>query len=172
MSNKFKTDFGVYLTKALFFEVAFPKDYVQFTLKNEDHLGYPSLKRLFLETEDPSGYTLAVTYLDGWEHFCKLSECPWFQPYWTAWTQELEVSMRANALLRLIEESKNKNSKSYVELNRMLLNKGWVLPEERTSHRKRGAPTKQEVKDAAKEMAFKSQILDEDADRVFGGKVN
>jgi len=161
----FKNDSGTWYTKALFYETTLAdKSTVVFTLKDDDHMGFPSLYRLYMECADPTGYMCATTHLGGWEHWLKLKECDWFREKLERWNEELEVMLRANALARLVKESKNSGSKNYVEINKLLLNRGWVLSDE--GKRKRGAPTKQDIKDAAMDIATRNKDLDEDFLRI------
>lgn len=169
----FKNSQGTFFTKTLFFETNVgDKDKIVYTLKNEDHNGYPSLKKLLFDTEDLTGYTLAVNHLGGWDHLLKLLELDWFKVYWDSWISELEVKIRAEALLRLNKESKNKDSRAYVELNKFMLNKGWILPEDRKPQKKRGAPTKAEIIGAAITIAQEDETLASDLRRVTQTTLN
>lgn len=68
-------------TKQLFFEMADPpRDNVLYTLKDEDHQGFPSIKRLYVDLEDQSEYLFATTYFASWYHFKRLAEISWFKP--------------------------------------------------------------------------------------------
>lgn len=164
----FKNDSGTWYTKALFYETTLAdKSTVVFTLKDEDHMGYPSLYRLYMECDDPTGYLCAITHLGGWEHWLKLKECDWFKEKLDRWNEELEVKLRAYALMRLVKEASNVGSKNYTEINKMLLNRGWILDE--GGKRKRGAPSKQEIKDAANDIAVRNKTLNEDYLRVVKG---
>jgi len=169
----FKNDSGTFYTKSLFFETNVgDRDCVIYTLKNEDYKGYKSLKRLYFETRDITGYTLANKYLGGWDHFLKLREIDWFNSYWDKWEKEFEVMLRAESLVRLLDESKNKDSKNYVDLNKFMLQKGWVPPEDRKPVKKRGAPSKAEVMEAATLIAIEDETLASDLRRVVKGTYN
>jgi hypothetical protein len=182
----FKNSSGVFFTKALFFETS-PGDRtnVVYTLKTEDHEGFPSLKRLYMESNDPSGYVCATRFLGGWEHWLKLRECPWFMDHLSVWEQELEVKLRAEALNRLMVVATNPESKAFLEVNKLLLNKGWLTPEDRAAmlvsaqregkvdKRKVGRPSKDEIKREAFALFEKANEIDDDFERlVTGGKAN
>lgn len=171
--SKFRNSNGAYYTKSLFYEtnVVDPSLSV-YTLKAEDHKGYPSLKRLWFETGDITGYKLSQAHLENWEHLCKLKECQWFIEYWDAWEREFEIKLRSEALVNLTTEAKNKESKSYVELNKFLLNRGWVLPEDKKPTRKRGAPSKAEVREQAIHLARDDETVASDLLRVTKGTFN
>jgi hypothetical protein len=163
LSNPFKNITGSFYTKALFYETTMAdKATVVYTLKDEDHKGFPSLYRLYLETRDPTEYLFANKYLGGWKHWQELCECTWFAPYVARWRQELELSIKAEALSRLLEESENTLSKKYVDVNRYLLEKGWV-EKESTS---KGRPSKQQVKDEAVRLAKESSQVEDDFARL------
>ena len=166
MTNKFKTEQGRRLTKGLFFETTLAdKSTVLYTLKEEDHMGYPSLKRLYLETGDPTEYRFATSYLDSWDHWLELCKCSWFQDHLNLWRQELEVKIKGAALYRIIEESENDLSKSRFAANKFLLEGGWKPKDEGTKNR-RGRPSKQEIREAAAEMAQDKDLLDQAFERV------
>ena len=93
---------------------------------------YKSLKRLFLETNDPTGYTLATMYLDGWEHLQRL-QAGVLKDLWPVWEDEMEVKLKSAGLRTVFEKASEGN----VDCAKFLTNKGWVK-------RKAGAPTKDE----------------------------
>ena len=169
----FKNESGTFYTKSLFFETnTIDKEKSVYTLKDEDHKGLPSLKRLFFETGDVTGYTLATNHLGGWDHFLKLRELSWFNEYWDHWVKEFEVKMRAESLVRLHNVAKDSNNKDYVGLNKFFLEKGWILPEERRSLKRRGAPSKAQIREAAMEIATEDQMLVSDLLRVTQTTLN
>lgn len=161
--NNFKNSTGSFYTKGLFYEMTLAdKSTVVYTLKDEDHKGYPSLYRLYLEARDPTEYTFANKYLGGWAHWANLCECSWFQPYLERWRLELELSIKAESLARLLEESENTLSKKYVDVNRYLLEKGWVEKEKST----KGRPSKQQIKNEATRLAKESTQIEDDFNRL------
>lgn len=103
--NKFRNSQNNLLTQKLFYERtrASDRSRVLYTLKERDHKGYPSLKRLYLETGDPTEYLFATTYLDGWEHWKLLSQAKWFQKYFKGWREELRVRKEASYTHQLEE---------------------------------------------------------------------
>ena len=160
---------GGLLLKAIFFEETLSdKTNVVYTLKNHDHLGYPSLYRLYMETDDPTEYDFAVKYLDGWEHWVRLCENTWFKPYVTAWRKELEVRNRARALKNIKDVASSSSNPNSYQANKFLVSGGW---KEAGPKRRAGQPSKDEVKAEAKRLAEISQTLDEDFERITG-KVN
>lgn len=156
-----KSGAGKLLTRGLFYETALSKDTVRYTLKNQDHMGFPSLRRLYLETDDPSEYDFATTHLDGLDHWDQLCQCRWFEPFLKAWRRELDLRQKARALLRIKEEAQS-GSKNSFAANKYLLERGW----EGDEPKRRGRPTKAEVRAAATEEAQATRRLDDDLQRI------
>lgn len=162
--NPFRGEYGRRYLKALFFETTLAdKSTVVYTLKDHDHEGYPSLYRLYMEMKDPTEYLFANKYLDGWSHWQELCECSWFQPYLSRWRLELELYIKAKALVKLLEEAEHPEGKNYFNVNKYLLERGWKDKDTPG----RGRPSKQQVKDAALELAKEQERIDTDADRIL-----
>ena len=72
--SKFKDKQGKWLTQALFLEMGY-KPQAIFTLDDEDkeynNKLYPSLKKLYLESDDPTEYKVSQ-HLGGWNHWKRL----------------------------------------------------------------------------------------------------
>jgi hypothetical protein len=162
--NKFKNTSGAYLTLSLFYETSREPNQVLYTLKDRDHLGYPSLYRLYMETNDPTEYQFAIRHLDSWAHWLRISTAAWFKEYVTAWRKELELRTRSEALL-LIRAVAGSEGKEAFQANKYLLNGMW---KEKDPARRRGAPSKQEIREAANEMVTADQILTNDLERIKG----
>lgn len=162
-SNSFKGTSGRRYLKGLFFETTLAdKSSVLYTLKEKDHEGYPSLYRLYMECKDPTEYRFATTYLDGWSHWEELCQCTWFQPHLEQWRRELEIRMKSECLLRIMDEADNPLSKDRLRANTYLLEKGWAKP----TKNMRGRPSKQEIKEAATEMAREQEQISSDFERL------
>src|SRR3990167_1337022 len=94
--NPFKNASGARLTQALFYEeTGADKSSVIYTLKDQDHEGFPSLYRLYIEMEDILEYEFANKYLDNWSHWEWLTQAGWFKPYVLRWRKELELKIRS-----------------------------------------------------------------------------
>ena len=162
-SSKFRNKQGVLYTRALFLEqqdIMSEDNAILYTLKNHDHRGYPSLKRLYLQEEDPTEYRFACRYFDSWDHWLKLLEAPWFKPYISAWRQELELKLRAEGLSRILAEARDDKSKGALRANEFLVNKGWQEKAEK------GRPSKEEKARHLKEEADLNRRILEDAVRL------
>lgn len=158
--NKFRNGAGARYLRALFFETTpADKSTVLYTLKDSDHEGYPSLYLLYMASEDLLEYDFANTYLDGWEHWQMLCECPWFEPYVTRWRQELELVVRSKALARLRQDA-DSDSRSSAASNRFLLERGWI------DKPQKGRPTKASVKAETQRQAAIKKSVQDDYDRM------
>lgn len=160
--TEFKSTTGSFLTQALFIEqnTFEGKAGVKYTLKNHDHKGFPSLKRLYFEIDDPTEYKVATTYFDGWEHWLHLCELVWFKPLVTAWRAEMAVKRASEGLERVITEIRS-GGKSSLPAARFLLSNGWLSTD--SSKKKVGRPKKEDVKS----RAGLTDEVEEDARRVL-----
>lgn len=153
------------LLKGLFFETTLAdKTGVMYTLKDEDHLGYPSLGRLYLDMEDPTEYNFAIAYLESWTHWEQLLACNWFRPFIERWRRELDVKLKSKALAEIKTEARNGGKNSFTA-NRYLLERGWELKEPGAA--KRGRPSKEEIAKATDELLREKSLLEEDFNRVM-----
>ncbi len=162
------TDFRIHTgqrkLRGLFYETTLAdKAGVVYTLKDRDHEGYPSLYRLYMEADDPTEYTFAVANLDSWDHWEMLCKCSWFKPYVTRWRRELEVRAKAKALLAIKAVAASETKEAY-QANKFLVSGGWKDQDKRGA----GRPSKDEVRDAAKQLAQDATSLNDDLLRVQG----
>jgi hypothetical protein len=165
--NKFRNSGGQRYTNGLFYETTLAdKATVLYTLKDQDHKGYPSLYRLYMEQEDLTEWEFANTYLDGWEHWTMLCSSQWFKPYAERWRHELELKLKARALNSVREVAKGGGQNAYYA-NKFLLEGGWK-EKDSSSGRGRGRPKK--TKDATQEeiLALEAkQRIKDDFERVI-----
>jgi len=164
-ATKFRNNQGVYFTKGLFYEQCLgDKSSVVYTLKDQDHEGFDSLYRLYMETEDLMEWDFANAYLGGWGHWKQLCQCSWFKPYIRRWREELELKVRASALRRIKAEAKT-NSKNAYTANKFLVDGAWKTKEENKNTK--GRPSKDQINKAANEMARNQNEIDEDLERIL-----
>lgn len=169
MSNKiFKNEMGTRFLKELFFEMtSADKSNVIYTLKNEDHNGYPSLYRIYMSYEDPTEYKFAIDNLADWEHWERLCECTWFKPYIDKWRREAEIRQKSRALSRVLEEAES-GSRDALNANKYLLEKKWI----EKPINQRGRPSKDEIRENAYDILKQEKYtIANEAERV-GIKVN
>jgi hypothetical protein len=159
--NKFKNASGRHLLKELFFETALDKANVVYTLKDQDHLGYPSLYRLYMEANDPTEYRFATQHLDGLRHWKALQKCTWFVPFIEAWREELDIRSKSEAVSRIRQVALS-GGKDSLTANKYLAEKGW----EKAPTNTKGRPTKDQVNKAAAQIAEDSQRVAEDLLRL------
>lgn len=166
--NIFKNSSGAHLLKSIFFEYDdITKSQAIYTLKDYDHTVdgklYPSLRRLYVELEDPTEYEFATKYLDSWSHWKKLSAASFFTEHLNDWREELSVRLRAQAVNRIKVESKS-GSKAAFQANKFLVAGQWT---EKSSPV--GRPTKEKIKSEAEKLFKESSVVDDDFDRIVGG---
>jgi hypothetical protein len=150
------------LTQSLFLEIGYDTEKAVFTLKDEDFFyeghTYPSLKKLFLATEDPTEYQFAKAYLLGWQHWLRLNKNKLLSKHFEEWREELEVALRSSAALSIIDMSSDDKG---FQAAKWVADKGWA---------KRGAgrPSKEEK---LREERVQERIEDEfsgDVVRMLG----
>lgn len=170
IKSKFKNSQGVHLLKTIFYELDDSgRPNAQYTLKPYDSefggVLYPSLRRLYVELEDPTEYLFAETYLDGWTHWKKVSSASFFQEYLKDWREELEIRLRAKALVRIKGRAEQVGSKDGLAADKILLSGGW-RPNDKSDV---GRPTKEKIQEEADKLFKERTIFDEDHERIFGG---
>lgn len=160
--SKFTNDSGARFTKSIFYEMVMAdKSTCVYTLKNEDHKGFPSLYRLYMEEEDPKEYRFANKYLQDWEHWQMLCELSWFKPLVTRWREELQLKLESEALYHIISESRAGRKESFAA-NKYLLEKGWgIKPKDSV-----GRPSKEHIKREAERMFTDNSRVLEDLNRL------
>ncbi len=146
-------------TQSLFLEVGYSPIAI-YTFKEKDHVWngvtYYSLKRLYLEMEDPTEYEFACTYLTGWTHWQRMLENKLIRKHIDEWREELEYKLRSKAAKIMIQEA----DKGSFQAAKWLLDRGWAS-------RPAGRPTKAEIE---KNLAVEKRISDDysaDVHRLF-----
>lgn len=155
--SKLKDTKGRPITQGLFLEIGYNTKFAQFTLKDEDYKYkgkvYPSLKRLYLECEDPTEYEFAYKHLLGWEHWKRLNANKILSPYFESWREELEYRLMARGVKNMIKLASNSDSFQAIK---WLSDKGW-------SEKRAGRPTKADVE---RQAAIQAKIKDEFSEDV------
>lgn len=100
--SKFKDSGGRYLTQSLFLEFQYDPTFAVFTFEDEDKeyngKKYISLKKLYLEEEDPTEYSFAKKYLCGLQHWQRMNQNKALREHFDVWREELEVLIRSDAI--------------------------------------------------------------------------
>lgn len=152
--DKMLDSMGRPLTQSLFLEIGYNLEFAIYTLKDNDHtfkgVTYPSLKRLFLECEDPTEYAFASKYLLGWNHWKRLNENSALTHHFQEWREELELKIRSQAVMDIMSQCAE-NAQGSFQAAKWLADRGW-------DKRAPGRPTKAE---AEKERRIKERIDNE-----------
>lgn len=150
---------GKLRTQSLFLELGYGAEAI-FTLKDQDHTHegkeYLSLKRLYLEFEDPTEYEFATNVLLGWKHWQRMCENKLIRKHIDDWRDELEVKLRSRAIIDAIKEAR----KGHFQAAKWVADRGW-------STRGAGRPTKAETE---RQKKIEERIDDEykgDVVRMF-----
>lgn len=157
--SQFKDKMGRYITQGLFIDFKYDETFAVYTLEDEDkeYKGnlYPSLKRLFLEMEDPTEYRFATTYLYGWDHWLAIKNNKALYAEIEKWQEELEIKIRAKGVHTMLEMSKGTNFNAAK----------WVA--DGSWHQKRGRPSKEEKERERKIRERAMEELDDESSRVI-----
>lgn len=152
-----KDSTGRYLTKALFVEYSDGAFTPIFTLKDEDLVtGEKSLRRLYMEYEDPTEGRFAREVLGSLQHWKKLCKTQWFKPHVDAWREDLEELLVSKG----VEHMKKHAPKSAVAA-KWLAERGWKPT------KTRGRPTDAEVEQERKKRAEDRDFYSSASARVF-----
>lgn len=112
------------LTLGLFLEVKYDKEFAMYSLGEEDKVyhgvTYPSLKRLYLEMEDPIEYKFATTYLLGWKHWQRICENAMLRRHVDEWRTELELKLAATGVEMMLEQAETN-----MQAAKWLAERGW-----------------------------------------------
>jgi hypothetical protein len=126
------------LTQSLFLEIGYG-EYAVYTLKEYDYpykgKHYPSLKKLYLNEEDPTEYSFAEKHLLGWQHWKRLCENKQIARHVAEWREELELKLRSQAIRDMINLCANEGGN--YSAAKYLADRGW-------EKRAAGRPSKQE----------------------------
>lgn len=115
------------MTQGLFLEINYNTDLAVYTLKDYDHtyngVVYPSLKKIYLEEEDPTEYIFAERHLLGWPHWMRMCENKALYRYISKWREELEIKLRAMAVRSLRDMCQSENGN--FQAAKFLADRGW-----------------------------------------------
>lgn len=143
------------LTQSLFLEIGYT-EFAVYTLKEQDYeyngKVYPSLKKLYIEMEDPTEYEFASTCLLGWKHWQRLCENKQIRKHIDEWREELEYKLRSKAVRFMLTSANGGN----YQAAKWFADKGW-------STRTAGRPSKEEIEG---EKQFQARVKEEYSDDV------
>lgn len=124
--TKLKDTSGRPLTQGLFLETKYDTTYAVYTLKDEDFeyqgVIYPSLKKLYLEFEDPIEYAFANRYLLNWDQWQRICNNKLYSKMIEGWREELDLKIRSQSLKGICDlAAESGNFQAY----KFLMDKGW-----------------------------------------------
>lgn len=138
------------MTQSLFLEAQY-SPFAIYTLKDDDYLYngklYPSIKKLYLQTDDPTEYEFATTYLLGIKHWYRIAENKLIKPHVEEWRFELELKLRSRGLKEVVRSAK----KGSLGAAKFLVDRGW-------SDRAAGRPSNEEME---REKKIRMSLIDE-----------
>lgn len=144
---------GRYLTQGLFLEINYDRRHAVYSMKENDYEFegklYPSLKRLYLEHEDPLEYDFATTYLGGWRHWQRIVNNAMISKHIEEWREELEIKLRSRAVKDIIDKSSD--PAAGFQAAKWLADRGW-------DKRGAGRPSKEEIE---REKNIKERMAEE-----------
>jgi hypothetical protein len=157
----FKNAQGVYLTRQLFVELSdSERNWCLYSLRPDDYTidgkVYPSLRRLYVELGDESEYEFAKRYFDGWTHWQRLVNSPWFMEYLKPIRSELQAKLMSDALKHI----RKKAASGDYHANKYLYERGLV------STNPVGRPSKAKIQQEAEKLVQDKSYFDEDIKRL------
>lgn len=160
--SKFLDNMGKPLTQSLFLEIGY-SDYAIYTLKEDDHeykgKKYYSLKKLYVEMEDPTEYEFANKYLLNYSQWKRLLSNKIIRQHIDEWREELELKLRCRGIKSAIRSA----NEGGFQAAKWLADRGWET-------RGAGRPSKEEVDREKKFQARISEDFQADVVRLFGEK--
>lgn len=150
------------MTQSLFIEHQYDPTFAVYTIGGEDReykgVKYPSLKRLYLEAEDPHEWKFATDNLHDWEHWKRLQQNKWVMEHIEMWREELQVKLASIGVQAVLDLAQDGN----FQAAKFAADRQW--------DKKRGRPSKDDVlrRDRIDER-IRNDFM-EDAERV--GKLN
>src|SRR3990167_11388569 len=163
-TNRFKNASGARYTRGLFYETTENRESAIYTLKEVDSYGLPSLKRLYIESEDVTEYDFATRYLDGYSHWKSLAETTWFAPIVADWREELKLKLKARYLKEIREIAKESGREKYIANKTLLESTEKALQRFKTLGRPRGSG--KEVKPLESSL-IEDTAITTNFDRIF-----
>lgn len=151
--SKFKDNQGRYKTYSLFFETkahSTTRDVAVFSLMDDDReidgVFYPSLKKMYLETEDITEYLFATEVMGtSWEHWKRLTRNKLIAKHINEWREELEIKIRAKGIKSAVGLADEGNYSA----SKYLADRGWLDKDEKA---KKKDGTKDKVKDETSDV--------------------
>ena len=158
-----KDETGRTRTQSLFWEYRIndaPPDYAPlFTLKDREHHGLPSLKKIYMSYEHIPGqeYEFAIDVFNSWDQWQAICNNKLLAKEINKWKNEYDVRLRAKAMKTLIRNALEDGAKG-VASAKYLAEGAWIG--------KRGRPSKEEVQRELKLQASLAKEFNHDIERI------
>lgn len=153
---------GKFITQGLFLELGYG-EFSVYSLKDYDYeyngKTYPSMKRLYLESNDPTEYKFASEYLLGWRHWQRLCENKSVRKHIDEWRFELELKLRSEAFKQTYELAKT----GQFNASKWIADRGWAT-------KGAGRPSKSDIEREKKIQADIVEEYEDDVVRMFQQK--
>ena len=161
--DKLKDGMGRYRTQSLFEELYQQGYNPIWSLREEGASSkeLPSLKQLYLDSNDPTEYSFAIAAFGSWKHWLKIKNAKALQPWIEDWSAELEVKLRSEGIAGVIQEAQS--GKSPYNAAKSLAEGFW---NKKQGTHGRGRPSKDEVKRELKIAAKLDEEFTADAERI------
>lgn len=157
--SKFRDERNSYITQSLFIEVNYDAEKAVYSWgpRDREYKGkvYPSLRRLYLETADPTEYEFAERYLDGWDHWQRIVNNKLLFEQIKTWREELEVKLRSKAVRSALSMARDN-----FQAAKWAADGGW-------KGAKPGRPSKEEKATERRIRERVGEDVNEDAERVI-----
>jgi len=157
--SPFKDPRNNWRTKGLFLEMCYEEGVI-FTLGDKDRTwkGHKliSLKRLYMETNDPTEYTLATQHLGGWAHWKRMRGNKALAKHFDEWQEELAIKLASEGVKLTIGLAKEGGTFQAVK---WLADGGWI-------QKKAGRPSKDAIEGELKKQAKDQDEFAEDLLRL------
>lgn len=122
--TKMKGPGGQMITQGLFIDFNYDDTYAMFTWDDEDKMYngklYPSLKKLYLSSEDPTEYEFANKYLLGWRHWQRMQGNKTLKEQFDEWREELDVMLRSLGVRQMLDMAEDN-----FQAAKYLADRGW-----------------------------------------------
>jgi hypothetical protein len=138
--DKMKGEQGKAITQGLFLELQYSPTSM-YSLKEEDcefrGKKFPSIKRLYLEEEDPTEYIFANKYFLNWKHWDRICANRLIWKYIDEWRKELDLRLKSKGVRVLINQATHPSKNSFAAA-KWLVDAGYDI-------RRKGRPSKKEI---------------------------
>lgn len=169
-SNQFRTPTGKYYTRQLFWE-----EWVTLMLEHrainpvftlhKDKPGLINFGRAYVESRDPTGYTVSQELLGDYSLWITLMGCRWFVAAKEIWDREMDAAIKSEAMKEIRELSKDGLPAQRLAAAKYLANKEY----RKDNTASKGRPKREDIDRAAKEMAATERDIEEDLKRISRG---